>query len=51
MLALWAALAGAFIASLLEDERSPVLSDRVIVAGTGAFVGLASGLLWMVVIQ
>lgn len=33
-------LGGAFIASLFVDKRSPILSDRLIVAGLGAVMGL-----------
>lgn len=33
-------IGGAFIASLFEDNRSPILSDRLIVAGLGALMGL-----------
>jgi prepilin signal peptidase PulO-like enzyme (type II secretory pathway) len=31
---------GALISSLFVDERSPILSDRLITAGLGAFIGL-----------
>ncbi|WP_278369556.1 hypothetical protein [Vreelandella titanicae] len=35
-------LSGAFIASLFVDTRSPILSDRLIVASLGAVIGLVS---------
>lgn len=33
-------IGGAFIASLFENKRSPILSDRLIIAGLGALMGL-----------
>ncbi|AZM96102.1 hypothetical protein [Vreelandella venusta] len=35
-------IGGAYITSLIVDERSPILHDRLIVAGIGAFIGLIS---------
>lgn len=34
------ALSGAFISSVLINNRSPILSDRLIVAAIGAVIGL-----------
>ncbi|QPI64433.1 hypothetical protein [Vreelandella venusta] len=35
-------IGGAYITSLIVDERSPILHDRLVTAGIGAFIGLIS---------
>ncbi|UQI38844.1 hypothetical protein [Vreelandella venusta] len=35
-------IGGAYLTSLIVDERSPILHDRLIVAGIGALIGLIS---------
>lgn len=41
-LLLFGTLAGAFVSSLTMDTRSPILYDRLLVAGFGALAGLVS---------
>jgi|GEM_PF-5191477 len=35
-------IGGAYLTSLIVDERSPILPDRLVTAGIGAFIGLIS---------
>ncbi len=35
-------IGGAYLTSLIVDERSSILHDRLVTAGIGAFIGLIS---------